>query len=312
MKGPALLQLLLREAFEIVVAGKLHRRAVRRIGLHHDLAFDLATPSAACHLHQKLQRALRRSEIWQIQRQIRIQHAHQRHIWEIEAFRDHLSADHEVDLLRPELPQEVAELVFALDGIRVHAGDAGLRKHFAHHRLDAFGAESGEFETWFMARRAFRRRQPPGAAHVADESVLVLVQSHRDAAILALHRLAAAEAGQRGVEATAIQKQDRLLFFLQARRDRRPQFLGEDSCVRHARSRAFAPLHAHIDDADQRQRAPVRALRQVQQLVLAAGGVFEGFQARGGAAEQNDAFFQTATHHGHIPRMIARRFVLLE
>ena len=75
-----------------------------------------------------MQGALGRTEIRQIQGQIRVQDAHQGHIGEIQPLCDHLRADQDVDLLRPEIPQQVTQLVFALDRVRIHTGDPRVCK----------------------------------------------------------------------------------------------------------------------------------------------------------------------------------------
>ena len=74
-EGLAVLELLLGKAFEVVMPGKLHRRGMRRIGLDHDLALDLSTSGTPSDLHEELEGALGGTEVREVQRDVRIQHA---------------------------------------------------------------------------------------------------------------------------------------------------------------------------------------------------------------------------------------------
>jgi hypothetical protein len=114
----------------------------------------------------------RRSEIRQVQRQIRIEHADQRDVGEIQSFGDHLRSNEQVQLLRPEIPQRVPQLVLPLHRVRVHPRDSRLWKHFPHDRLHPLGAKAAKFDARVIASRALLRWQPARSTDMANEPVL--------------------------------------------------------------------------------------------------------------------------------------------
>ena len=83
----------------VLLYGRLHGKMIRMIGLHHYLAGQGPAACAPCHLGNQLKSALCASIIRHIQRAVRRQHAHQRHVFKIMAFGNHLRADEHIGLL---------------------------------------------------------------------------------------------------------------------------------------------------------------------------------------------------------------------
>ncbi len=248
--------------------------AVGGEGLHEDLPGDLAPAGASRDLDEELEGAFGSAEVGKVEGQVGIEHADERDVGEVEAFGDHLSADEDVELLGTELAQGVAQLVLALHGVGVHAGDAGLGEDLANDGLHPLGAEAGELDAGVIASRALGRREAAGSANVADETIVRLVQGHGDAAFLALHHLATRGAGEGGMKAAAVDEKDDLLALFQTIGDGVAEFLGKAGSVLHFDASAFAPRQSQVHDANQRQAFAIGAALHAQQFVLAPAGVF--------------------------------------
>ena len=50
---------------------------------------------------------------------------------------------------------------------------------------------------------------------------------------------------------------------------------------------------------------------RLEQVVFAGARIFEGLEARRGAAEEAGAAFELGAHHGEVARVVARGFLLL-
>ena len=94
----AKLEFLLEIAGEIVVPRKLNRRTKGRVGLYENFTQRFAAAGTSGHLCEKLKSAFARSKIWQMQREVSINNSDERHVREMQAFRNHLGADQNVDL----------------------------------------------------------------------------------------------------------------------------------------------------------------------------------------------------------------------
>ncbi len=139
------LEFLLGKALEVGVPRELHRRAVGCECLDKNLAFDLAAARASCDLSEELKRALGSAEVGHVQCEIGIEHADESDIGKVESFCDHCVPMRDVDLLRAEVPQRIAELVLPCHAVGVHTTDAGLGKtSHDHHLLHALGAEAAK------------------------------------------------------------------------------------------------------------------------------------------------------------------------
>ncbi len=92
------LELLLEIAGEIVMSRELNRGAERRVSLYENLTRCLAAASASSDLCEKLESAFAGAEIGQMQGEIGVDDSDQCHVRKMQAFRDHLCADENVDL----------------------------------------------------------------------------------------------------------------------------------------------------------------------------------------------------------------------
>ena len=77
-----------------------------------------------------------------MQAQICIDDADERDVREVQALRDHLGAEQDVDLADAKICEDAAEVVLALERVRVHALDARVWEEFRERVLDALGAEA--------------------------------------------------------------------------------------------------------------------------------------------------------------------------
>src|SRR6476620_390322 len=92
------LELLLEISGEIMVPRKLNRGTERRVRLHENFAVCLAAAGASCHLCEKLESAFAGAKIGKMQREIGVDDTDKRHVRKMQTFRDHLSANENIDL----------------------------------------------------------------------------------------------------------------------------------------------------------------------------------------------------------------------
>src|SRR5688572_22542371 len=90
--------LLIVEAHEVVAARVLNRRMKRRERLHEDLALDIAPPRAPGDLRDQLKGPFARAKVGNVQRQVGVNNSDERHVRKVQALRNHLRADKDVDL----------------------------------------------------------------------------------------------------------------------------------------------------------------------------------------------------------------------
>src|SRR2546423_936360 len=125
------------------------------------------------------------------------------------------------------------------------------------------------------------------------------VKCQRHTAIRAMARFTAIAAEERGRESAAVQKQNSLLAFFEAVRDRLRQFFGKNW-----RDLFLSSLSPKIDNPDQRHPLVVYALSQGEQFVLAGGSVVITLQGRRRAAEHDRTFLDLCPDHGDVARVI--------
>src|SRR6187401_1764192 len=241
------LELLIEIAGEIVVPGKLDGRAEGRKRLHENFTRGVSPAGAAGNLREELKRPLARPEIRQMEREISVDNSDERDVRKVQAFGDHLRADQNIDLAAAKGAQSVAERVLPRHGIGIHPPNDRVRKELRDVRLHLLRAEAGIDEGVFLTRRTSLRYRGGVPAEMTVQAGRGAMKRKRNAAVRALPRLAARAAEQRSGEATAVQEQDRLLAFLEPRRDRAVEFLAQDG------ERLRFPLFlAEVDDADER------------------------------------------------------------
>ena len=118
--------------------------------------------------------------------------------------------------------------------------------------------------------------------------------------------MAALFAHQRRRITAPVEKQNRLLAFLQALRDGFLQLRRKDR-----RAFFFVSGLSHVHHANARHFLVIHALRQFQQREFTLLTVVKTFQRRRGRAEHDDRAFHLPAHHRHIACVVTRRFLLL-
>ena len=131
---PPILDLLFPKAVEVVMPRKLDRRMKRREALHEDLAFDIAATGAPGDLGEQLKGALARAEIGQVQAEVGIHDADERDVRKVQALRDHLRADEDVDLAGPKRSERFAIRIATLHHVGIHPLHDGLWERVSRRR----------------------------------------------------------------------------------------------------------------------------------------------------------------------------------
>ena len=161
--------LLLVKSLIVLPRGQLHRVVLRLVGLDHDFPRPNPAPCAARRLCEQLERALRRPVVLRVQRDVREQDAHERHLRKIMSLHDHLRPDEDVRLLLPERGQDLLVAALRLRGVGVHPQDPRARELLQKILLDLLrpGLESRDIRR--AALRTLRKLKPLIPAIVADE-----------------------------------------------------------------------------------------------------------------------------------------------
>ena len=105
----------------IVFCCRLHSVMFRRIALENHPPAQRAAPGAACHLHQKLEGAFRRTEVRQVKAYIGGNGAHQCHQGQIQPLGDHLRAYQHVGFVGGETLQDLLMAALFARGVGVPA-----------------------------------------------------------------------------------------------------------------------------------------------------------------------------------------------
>src|SRR5215831_1444408 len=146
---------LLEIAGKIVVARELNRGTERRVSLHENFARGFAASGASGDLGEKLKRAFARSEVRQMQGKVGIDDSNQRHVWKMQAFRNHLCADEDIDLTGTKISQRFAIRFLARHRVGVHSAHDRFWENLGDRCFDFLGAESVIDQRVLSACRAF-------------------------------------------------------------------------------------------------------------------------------------------------------------
>ena len=146
-----------------------------------------------------------------MQAEVRVEHAYEGDIGEVQAFGDHLGADDDVDFALAKFLQGITQRVFTAHGVGVDACDSCLWEYFFDDTLYLLGAVALAADGGVSTLGAFLGGQCLVATHVADEAFISAVIGERDSAVAALADMAASRALHGAGESTAIEKQDDLL-----------------------------------------------------------------------------------------------------
>src|SRR5258705_5698487 len=109
----------------------------REVGLDQHLARLLRPSGAPGHLNKLREEALGGAEVGAEESAVAVEHAHQREIWIVVSFGEHLRADEDVDLAAAYLVEHAAQRALARGRIAIDARDAGFGKSRAERLLDA-------------------------------------------------------------------------------------------------------------------------------------------------------------------------------
>src|SRR5207247_3713026 len=139
------------ESGEVMATGVLDGGMERSERLHEDFALHLTTAGASGHLGEQLEGPFARAEVGDVQAEVGVHDPHQGYVWEMEAFGDHLRADQNVDFAGPEVGEDAAVVVFALEHVGVHPPDAGGWEKAPEGLLDPLGSQTGVANRWIGA-----------------------------------------------------------------------------------------------------------------------------------------------------------------
>ena len=290
----------------IVPSGELDSRGLGIEGLDNNLAIQVTSPGAARHLGEQLEGALCGARVGDVQAQVCIQHAHQRHAGEVQPLGNHLGAQQNIGSVSAEIGQNIAQCVFARGDIGINALQPGLRETAAQHSLYLLGAVALQRDVCRVAIRAAGRHHLAVAADVAHKPVLRGVESHGQGAVLAVGHIAAFRALQGAGKTAAVQQQNHLFALVQSFINGHAQALGEDAEVA-----LVLGLAAHIQHAGEGQALAVGALIHAQHAVFILLHVVKGFQRWSGRPQHDGSALQLGAQHGEVASMVARAVLLL-
>ena len=131
--------------------------------------------------------------------------------------RDHLRAHQNVDFPRSEIAQHLLVRALGAHGVAVQARNFRAGKFLAQFFFELFRARAEKINVLGRALRAGLRHAPRKSAVVAFEAVALLVIGQRNAAVLALNARAARPANHEPGISAAIDEDQRLRPFGQAR-----------------------------------------------------------------------------------------------
>ena len=275
----------------------------------------LGAPSGSSrHLREKLERALARAEIRQIEADVRVDDPDQSDLREVESLRDHLGSEEDVHLSLTHSLEDPEVRPLGGRRVQIHPRDPGGREGLAEPLLHLLRADSRVGDAG-LALIAVNRWLFPEAAVVADEAPLPAMVGERDVAVLTAPDLSAVLALNESGETAPVQKHDALLALVEARFDRLAQ-RGRQSWPSGSgrRRSAVRPRRlagADIDQPDIGERVIGNPLRKLEEGVSPRVRVTPALQGGGGRPQQAERGLSLASDGGHGPRVIPGRLRLL-
>lgn len=134
------------KSIEIVVSSKLDTRAERGETLDENLAFDIAASRPSCDLGEELEGAFTCSEIGEMQAEVSINNSHEGDIGKVEAFRDHLGSDEDINFADTKSGKGFSESILPRHDVSVEAFNHRLGKAFADSIFHLFCAGATIFD----------------------------------------------------------------------------------------------------------------------------------------------------------------------
>ena len=286
----------------------------RQSRLDKDLAPLWPAARAPRDLAQKLEAALARPKVREVDADVGVDHPHQRHVGEVEPFRDHLGAEQHVHVAGTHAVEDLGVGPLATRGIHVHARDARRRVPLREEALHLLRSEAALPERPATAAGAESLRRFGVQAIVAHQALRRAVIRERDAAIGACRDVAAVAALHRARVAAPVQQEDALLAGREALGERALEWRTDDR-LKVARTdrgaRGVAAQRAQVHDLHLRQLRASHTLGEREQPILARRRVDPAFEARRGAAQHRHRAFLVRPHDGDLAGVVPRRLALL-
>src|SRR4051812_616698 len=287
---------------------------VGQSGLDQNLPSFGAAARPARDLTQELEATLGRTEIGQIDSNVRVDDPNEGDIRKVEALGDHLGSEQDVHLAGGDAIKYASVRPFAAGGVDIHAGNSRRWKSLHQQTLHLLGAQSALLEIPSTAARAIRSRIFLVKTVVADQPLGIAVMRESYAAMRTGRDRSAIDAlDERGVAAT-IEEKDALLTARHRLDNCIVQGLAYygaviDTALRHGG--VINGCLAQINDVYARQFAAANAIGQRQQRVFAGHRVRPGLERRRGAAKDRDGTLCFGPNYRHLSRVIPRCFTLL-
>jgi hypothetical protein len=120
-------------------------------------AASVASAGAAGNLRHQLKGPFGGPEIREVQRRIRVDHADQRHVGKIESFGDHLRAEQDADVARPEGRQCLLVTSRPLHRVRIHPQRGDTRETVPEFLFQPLRPHTGEADS---RQNGIRDRSP--------------------------------------------------------------------------------------------------------------------------------------------------------
>ncbi len=286
-------------------------------------------PAAARDLANQLESSLGRAEVGDRHGEVGVEHAHELHIGEIEAFGDHLRADQEIDLAAAKGVEGSLVIAGVVHGVGVHAldaqrgefseelifrplralsevGEAGLAEGAAlgeHHGGEAVVALDGRIGEWANRRIGDLFFAPSPARRFAGS---LAVDDHGGVAVVAHEDPVAAGAEDVVGVAAAVEEEDGLFFLLEGLFEVVLEGGGED-----VEAAAFFGLAFHVDDEDAGHLGAEGAGGEGEELPIFVGvGVVPGFEGGGGGAEEDGDVEHLGAADGDVAAVVFGEVVL--
>ena len=267
-----------------------------RVGLDHGTSRLTAPSGPPDHLCQQIEGALRRPVVIHIQRRVRAEDAHQRHIFKIQSLGHHLRSQQYRHPLLLKLPQD--GLVSHGYGVRVHPQQRRAGEDPMQLLLHPLGANADVLEL-SAAFGTDLRRFFGIAAVVAHQPSVGTVVGKVHAATRTFGYIGTLGTQQLAAAAPPIEEKNTLLpgcqIFL--------QFLIErpaDDAVP-----PFPQLLPQIRYDDLRQCLPVVALPQQRLLIVALFRPVRRLHRRGSGTQQQPRALLQTTVFGDVPGVVA-------
>ena len=258
----AMLHFILGEHRIVVPRGGLDRRVLGGECLHDNPPSTVPPTGSPRDLGDQLKCPLGRSEIGEMQSGVGIDHAHQQHIRKIEPFGDHLGAEQDINLPRPECRKHPLVTPPATHGVTVHSRHLGIGKPRLDLDFQLLRSQAAVADSVEATLRTPGGRGDGVVAVMADRLAAVAMMGQRHIAVGAGDHVPTRGALDRGREAASIEQQNRLTLFFECLLDR-----GVQGPANRAPRSIVA--NSQVDQLDVRHRSMVNPVGHADELGVA-------------------------------------------